>query len=64
MMELADMQDLGSCASALGFKSPCPHQQEDPVEYSAGSSCCIVPFSLFIFQLVGTTILTSYYHFP
>ena len=25
MMELADMQDLGSCALALGFKSPCPH---------------------------------------
>ena len=26
MMELADMRDLGSRASALGFKSPCPHQ--------------------------------------
>ena len=25
-MELADMQDLGSCAQALGFKSPYPHQ--------------------------------------
>ena len=28
MMELADMQDLGSCASALGFKSPYPHQMK------------------------------------
>ena len=26
MMELADMRDLGSRAQALGFKSPCPHQ--------------------------------------
>lgn len=27
MMELADMRDLGSRASALGFESPCPHQR-------------------------------------
>ena len=28
MMELADMQDLGSCAQACGFKSHYPHHEK------------------------------------
>ena len=58
MMELADMQDLGSCASALGFKSPCPHHigTQVLIRYLRSFSFCQKPINTRLFSAFANKI--------
>ena len=60
MMELADMQDLGSCAQACGFKSHYPyHAVVNLVLFAAAFSFSLIPSAMVeihILQTIGRCV--------